>query len=158
MVTKVNPEDKIGKKCTVCNGATILIVDDDANNIKSAKFIIQKIKPEIELDAAYSGEDALKKAVANFEKSCCSTYYKLIITDIFMGNMDGFKTAKLINKKLKNKKFKVYIVAITAQSLESKYVVSQQKLCGVEKVYEKNTISNSKDQFKEILRQYYLPS
>jgi CheY-like chemotaxis protein len=73
------------------------MIDDDASIIMSQKYMVKKIKPEMIIDEAYSGEEAIKKCQKNFRKRCCNIHYKLIITDIYMRKLDGFETAKLIN-------------------------------------------------------------
>ena len=83
----------------------ILIVDDEKDlceilqfNLESEGFII---------DTAYSGEEALKKAVQEFD---------LILLDVMMGGISGFKVANIIRKE---KQLTVPIIFLTAKGEEN---------------------------------------
>jgi two-component system, OmpR family, alkaline phosphatase synthesis response regulator PhoP len=83
----------------------ILVVDDEKDlceilqfNLESEGFIV---------DTAYSAEDALKKSISK---------YDLILLDVMMGGMSGFKAADTIRKQ---KQLDVPIIFITAKSGEN---------------------------------------
>ncbi len=83
----------------------ILIVDDEKDlceilqfNLESEGFII---------DTAYSGEEALKKPVQEFD---------LILLDVMMGGISGFKVANILRKE---KKLTVPIIFLTAKGEEN---------------------------------------
>ena len=83
----------------------ILIVDDEKDlceilqfNLESEGFVI---------DVAHSGEDALKKPLEE---------YDLILLDIMMGGISGFKTANIIRKE---KKLAVPVIFLTAKGDEN---------------------------------------
>jgi CheY-like chemotaxis protein len=54
----------------------------------------------------------------NFTKDCCNVNYNLIITDIYMGEVDGISAAEEINKLhsriADNIRSQLIIVAVTA--------------------------------------------
>ncbi len=83
----------------------ILIVDDEKDlceilqfNLESEGFIIE---------TAHSGEEALKKPLENFD---------LILLDVMMGGISGFKTAHIIRKE---KNLAIPIVFLTAKGEEN---------------------------------------
>lgn len=65
----------------------ILIVDDKIENITALTKILQA--QDLAVDAALSGEEALKKVLKND--------YQLIILDVQMPGMDGFEVAEAIS-------------------------------------------------------------
>ncbi len=83
----------------------ILIVDDEQDlceilqfNLESEGFII---------DIAHSGEDALKKPLEEFD---------LILLDVMMGGISGYKTANIIRKE---RNLMVPIIFLTAKGEEN---------------------------------------
>ena len=83
----------------------ILIVDDSPENIISLKKVLEK--NDFEVDAASSGEEALKKIL---KKS-----YVLIILDVQMPGMDGFEVAEAISGYSKAKETAIiFLSAATA--------------------------------------------
>ena len=74
------------------------------------------MKYRVKCDVAENGKIGYEKFIANREKVCCSTYYKLVLTDLDMPVMDGIKSAKLMiayQKTLKESD-RAPIVVITA--------------------------------------------
>ena len=82
----------------------ILIVDDDRNICEILEF---NLKSEgFEVECAYSAEDAFKKLSDNFA---------LILLDVMMGGMSGYKMAE----KLRNKGNFIPIIFLTAKDTEN---------------------------------------
>ncbi len=82
----------------------ILLVDDDKNiseilefNLKSEGFLV---------DSVYSAEEALKKPLRE---------YQLILLDVMMGGMSGYKLAEQLRKE----KISVPIIFLTAKDTEN---------------------------------------
>jgi DNA-binding NtrC family response regulator len=68
----------------------ILIVDDDELTLKILKFSLGHFYPDIIIETASDGETALMKT---HEEN-----YALVITDFFLGAMDGIKLVESIHK------------------------------------------------------------
>ncbi len=83
----------------------ILIVDDEKDLCEILQFNLES--EGFAIDTAYSGEDALKKDL---------TKYDLILLDVMMGGMSGFKTANIVRKELN---LDVPIIFLTAKSEEN---------------------------------------
>lgn len=82
----------------------ILIVDDDRNICEILEF---NLKNEgFEVDCAYSAEEAIKKISAETE---------LILLDVMMGGMSGYKMAE----KLRNEENHTPIIFLTAKDSEN---------------------------------------
>lgn len=82
----------------------ILIVDDEEDLCEILQFNLEGEGYETEV--AYSAEDALQKELSSFD---------LILLDVMMGKMSGFKLAKLIHKE---KGLTIPIIFITAKTAE----------------------------------------
>ena len=76
----------------------MLIIDDNAFNTETAQAIIGELNPNIVAEMSFSGESAIEMCQENFAKECCNVYYNLIITDIYMGEVDGISAAEEITK------------------------------------------------------------
>ena len=83
----------------------ILVVDDEEDLCEILQFNLDS--EGFKTDVAFSAEDALKLDLSE---------YNLILLDIMMGKMSGFKLAEKIRKELK---IKVPIIFITAKSAEN---------------------------------------
>lgn len=88
----------------------ILIVDDSPQNIISLRKVLEK--NGFQVDAAASGEEALKKVL---KKS-----YVLIILDVQMPGMDGFEVAETITGYSKAKD--TAIIFLSAASTDIKFI------------------------------------
>lgn len=77
-----------------CQCTEVLIVDDVPSNQVALATLFKRL--DIRVEAAYDGEDALKK-VRN-KMDCCGTKYKLIMMDVEMPNMDGFQATKEVRR------------------------------------------------------------
>ncbi|WP_423149240.1 ATP-binding protein [Rubrolithibacter danxiaensis] len=88
----------------------ILIVDDKPENIFSLKKLLEL--NGFEVDAALSGEEALKKIL--------KSKYALIILDVQMPGMDGFEVAEAISGYSKTKD--VPVIFLSAVNTEKKFV------------------------------------
>ena len=86
------------------SGFKILIVDDEVDLCEILQFNLEG--EGFETEVAYSAEEALKKDIRSFH---------LILLDVMMGEMSGFKLAKLLRKE---HKLSVPIIFITAKSAE----------------------------------------
>ncbi len=90
----------------------ILVVDDEATLCQGIKFNL-----EVEgynVDTAYSAEEVLKKPVTELVQ------YSLILLDVMMGEMNGFKMAQLL--KSRPETAKIPIIFCTAKDTEDDQV------------------------------------
>jgi len=83
----------------------ILIVDDEKDLCEILQFNLES--EGFHIDVAYSGEETLKKPLNE---------YDLILLDVMMGGMSGFKTANIIRKE---KNLPVPIIFLTAKGEEN---------------------------------------
>ena len=83
----------------------ILIVDDEKDLCEILQFNLES--EGFEIDIAHSGEEALKKSLKEFD---------LILLDVMMGGMSGFKVANIIRKDLN---LPVPIIFLTAKGEEN---------------------------------------
>ncbi|MFT3824820.1 MAG: response regulator [Chitinophagaceae bacterium] len=88
----------------------ILIVDDNPENIFSLKRILEL--NQFRVDAASSGEEALKKILKNT--------YSLIILDVQMPGMDGFEVAEAVSGYSKSKH--IPIIFLSAVNTEKRFI------------------------------------
>ena len=92
-------------------GKRILLAEDNEMNAEIATAILEEVGFEVE--HAVDGivcVDMLEKASAN--------YYDLILMDIQMPNMDGYKATKIIRKFYDKQKAQIPILAMTANAFE----------------------------------------
>ena len=82
----------------------ILIVDDDVNISEVLEFNLRN--EGFDVESVYSAEDALDKTLSDFQ---------LILLDVMMGGMSGFKMAEIIRKQNIN----VPIIFLTAKDTEN---------------------------------------
>ncbi|QGY43749.1 response regulator [Maribellus comscasis] len=87
------------------NEQKILIVDDEKDLCEILQFNLESEGFSIEI--ANSGEDALKKPLEEFD---------LILLDVMMGGISGFKTANVIRKE---RNLEVPIIFLTAKGEEN---------------------------------------
>ena len=83
----------------------ILIVDDEKDLCEILEFNLES--EGYTIDVAYSGEDALKKPLEE---------YDLILLDVMMSGITGFKVANVIRKE---KKLEMPIIFLTAKTDEN---------------------------------------
>lgn len=88
----------------------ILIVDDKPENIYSLKRLLES--KNFDVDAALSGEEALKKILKN--------NYALIILDVQMPDMDGFEVAETLSGFSKTKD--IPIIFLSAANTDKKFI------------------------------------
>ena len=88
------------------NETRILVVDDEEDLCEILKFNLEN--EGYEVDTANSAEEALKMDI-------CS--YQLILLDVMMGEISGFKMANMLKKDQKTAK--VPIIFITAKDTEN---------------------------------------
>ena len=84
----------------------ILVVDDEEDLCEILKFNLEI--EGYEVDTAYSAEEALKKDL---------TVYNLLLLDVMMGEISGFKMANMLKKDKKTAR--VPIIFITARDTEN---------------------------------------
>ena len=87
------------------NPQKILIVDDEKDLCEILQFNLESEGFEIEV--AYSGEEALTKSIDRFD---------LLLLDVMMGGMSGFKLADKIRKEMQ---LSVPIIFLTARETEN---------------------------------------
>lgn len=83
----------------------ILIVDDEKDLCEILQFNL--MSEGFDIDVAYSGEEALKKPLSHFD---------LILLDVMMGNMSGYRVADKIRRELQ---LSVPIIFLTAKTEEN---------------------------------------
>ena len=74
-----------------CCQTTVLIAEDSAFQLIPIQmhFNLRGIK----YDVATDGQECLEKFETNFTKTCCDVRYKMVLTDINMPRMNGYKAA-----------------------------------------------------------------
>lgn len=90
-------------------GHKILLVEDNAFNQMVAVDTLMDLFPELEVEVAETGEDAVKKLEAPAEKE-----FSMVLMDIHLPGMDGFDTTRYIRNKMSQGNKKVPICAMTA--------------------------------------------
>lgn len=88
------------------NAARILVVDDEEDLCEILQFNLET--EGYKVDVAYSAEDALKKDL---------TVYSLLLLDVMMGEISGFKMAKMVREKPETAKLP--IIFLTARDTEN---------------------------------------
>lgn len=84
----------------------ILVVDDEEDLCEILKFNLEM--EGYEVDTAFSAEEALKKDL---------TRYQLLLLDVMMGEISGFKMASLVRKE--EKTAAIPIIFLTAKDTEN---------------------------------------
>src|SRR5574344_1361582 len=82
----------------------ILKVDDDISISEILEFNLRN--EGFEVDVSFSAEEALKKSIDN---------YNIILLDVMMGGMSGYKMAE----KIRQEKISIPIIFITAKNTEN---------------------------------------
>jgi two-component system phosphate regulon response regulator PhoB len=90
----------------------ILVVDDEATLCQGIKFNLEV--EGYDVDTAYSAEEVLKKPVSDLVQ------YSLILLDVMMGEMNGFKMAQIL--KSRPETAKISIIFCTAKDTEDDQV------------------------------------
>lgn len=88
-------EKSVDKECG-CE-STILIVDDNFFNLIPLELILSETF-QLSVDKALNGADAVAKFRKAITKKCCNIRYKLILMDLNMPVMDGYRAAQEILK------------------------------------------------------------
>ncbi len=89
-------------------GLKILVAEDNELNQKIAGFIL--LKQSAKVDAALNGREAVEFLKKND--------YDIILMDVHMPEMDGFKATDYIRKTMKNN---VPIIGVTASYWQEEY-------------------------------------
>src|SRR6218665_1434737 len=100
----------------------ILIVDDNQENLFSLRTLLHL--HSFEVDAASSGEEALKKIL--------QSTYALIILDVQMPDMDGFEVAEALSGYSKSKD--IPIIFLSAVNTHKKFITKGYTSGGVDYV------------------------
>ena len=90
----------------------ILVVDDEATLCQGIKFNLEV--EGYDVDIAYSAEEVLKKPVTELVQ------YSLILLDVMMGEMNGFRMAQIL--KSRPETAKIPIIFCTAKDTEDDQV------------------------------------
>ena len=96
------------------NEYRILVVDDEEDLCEILKFNLEN--EGYEVDTANSAEDALKMDIST---------YDLLLLDVMMGEISGFKMASMLKKEKKTAK--IPIIFITAKDTENDTVTGRVK-------------------------------
>jgi len=88
------------------NPYRILVVDDEEDLCEILQFNLET--EGYEVDVAYSAEEALKKDIS---------HYNLLLLDVMMGEMSGFKMARLLNENPKTAA--IPVIFLTAKDSET---------------------------------------
>lgn len=88
------------------NNSRILVVDDEEDLCEILKFNLEN--EGYEVDTANSAEEALKQDISK---------YNLLLLDVMMGEISGFKMASLLKKEKKTSQ--IPIIFITAKDTEN---------------------------------------
>ena len=92
----------------------VLIVDDEQDIVESLKFVLEA--EEYECYTAFNGEDGLKTAKEIIPD--------LIILDIIMPKMNGYKISRLL--KFDSKYKDIPIIMLTARSQEEDKLIGEE--------------------------------
>ena len=87
----------------------ILVVDDEEDLCEILKFNLEI--EGYEVDTAFSAEEALKMDIAS---------YQLLLLDVMMGEISGFKMASILKKE--EKTADIPIIFLTAKDTENDYI------------------------------------
>lgn len=88
------------------NPQRILVVDDEEDLCEILQFNLET--EGYRVDVAYSAEEALKLNIAD---------YNLLLLDVMMGEISGFKLARMLNDNVKTKH--IPIIFLTAKDTEN---------------------------------------
>ena len=93
--SKVSSQSKLAEEFQYedCGCKQILVVDDDVLNLDFLAGMISE-NIGISVETASNGIEAVQKFIDNRQKYCCSSYFKLILMDIRMPEMDGFEASE----------------------------------------------------------------
>lgn len=92
----------------------VLIVDDEQDIVESLQFVLEA--SGFECHCAYNGEDGLKMAK--------EVLPDLIILDVMMPKMNGYKISRLL--KYDNKYKNIPILMVTARSQEDDKLIGEE--------------------------------
>lgn len=92
----------------------ILVIDDEQDIVESLKFVLEA--EGYECYTAFNGEDGLKRAK--------ELVPDLIMLDIMMPKMNGYKISRLL--KFDNKYKDIPIIMLTARSQEEDKLIGQE--------------------------------
>ena len=111
----------------------ILVVDDEEDLCEILKFNLET--EGYEVDTANSAEEALKKDLS---------VYNLLMLDVMMGEISGFKMANIIRKD--DNKAKIPIIFLTADDYISKPFSIREVIARVKAVLRRTATDNNTNQ------------
>ena len=86
-------KEKLGLNSHKCGCKTkILLADDNSFNLLPLVAMLDDLYG-FDCDTAEDGVKELDKFKENYSKTCCDKYYKIVLTDINMPNMDGVEAS-----------------------------------------------------------------
>jgi len=130
-------------KKSMYSGKRVLVVDDNEIERVVTKEILSASGFEVEL-----ADDGI--ACVSLVKSHPKGYYDMVLTDLYMPDMDGFSAAKIIKGFADKEKAAVPIVAMTASINASD--VNKSKDCGMQGFIPKPFVL---DQMFEIIKKVF---
>ena len=79
--------------CSTCGGKTVLIVDDSDFDLIPLEAILTDMC-EVEVEQAFGGQESIDKFKADWAKTCCSDFIKLVFMDVNMPEIDGIQATQ----------------------------------------------------------------
>lgn len=125
---------------------TLLIIDDDENEILLEKMLISGIEPGIRIEEASSGERAL--ALLKKEEQLPA----LIFLDLKMPGMGGIKTLRLLRADERLKKLPVIVFTNSSLELDRQEVYEAGADDFIQKPFEMDILRN---EIKSLLEHYF---
>jgi PleD family two-component response regulator len=75
--------------------STVLIVDDNFFNLVPLELILRETY-QLQVDKAQNGLEAVNKFRLDLNKKCCNIRYRMVLMDLNMPVMDGYRATEII--------------------------------------------------------------
>jgi two-component system, sensor histidine kinase and response regulator len=90
----------------------ILVIDDNASNLLLVRSILKKSHPNYQILTSLSGEEGIEIAQAQIPQA--------ILLDIFMPNMDGYETCRILKSYRETCNIPVLMISADGQNAETR--------------------------------------